>query len=92
MCWNGTRVAAEQQRAADAGGEGDHPGGDAGRDDDQAERADAEAGHERGGDHLAAGIERREQVEREAEPDARRGPTTSPTISHCGTWRPERPT
>ena len=62
-------VAADQQRAADPRGERDHPRGDAWRNDDEAERADAEAGHDRGGDDLAARIERREQVERKAEPD-----------------------
>ena len=55
MCWNGTRVAAEQQGDAEPGGEDRHPGRDAGRDDDQAERGDAEAGHDRRGDDLAGG-------------------------------------
>ena len=33
---------------------------------------DAEAGHQRRGDHLACRVERREQVERQAEPQAAR--------------------
>ena len=64
------RVTAEDDRNADARGEGRHPRGDAGRDDDQAERADSEAGHQRRGDDLAAGRKRREHVERKAEPQA----------------------
>ena len=48
------RVAAEQERAGDTAGEGDHPRVRARRNHDQAERADAEPGHDRGGDHLGA--------------------------------------
>ena len=65
-------VPLDQQRSAHAYGEGDHPGRDAGRHDDQAERGDAEAGHDRGGDDLGTGIERREEIERQAEPEAAR--------------------
>ena len=39
-------VAPEKEGDADAAGEGRHPGGDASRDDDQAERTDAKAGHQ----------------------------------------------
>ena len=60
----GHGVAAEHQRAADADGEGDHPRHRALRHDDEAEAADAKAGHYRGGDDLRAGIERREEIER----------------------------
>ena len=64
MCWNGTvwrpissapptpAVKATIQAVAQA------------RNNDQAERADAEAGHDRGGDHLRARIEWREEVKR----------------------------
>ena len=57
----GNGVAAKHQRAADAEREADHPGHRALRDDDEAEAADAEAGHDRGGDDLRAGIERAER-------------------------------
>ena len=49
----GNGVAGKQKRPADAASKGDHPGHRALRDDDEAEAADAKAGHDRGGDDLA---------------------------------------
>ena len=93
MCWNGTVWRPMQQRAADTAGEGDHPGGRARRNDDEAERADAEPGHDRGGDDLASpGSSDGKQVQRQAEPDERRGQRRRRPSVHIGTRRPERPT
>ncbi len=64
-------VAGENQRSAHAQGKADHPGGRTRRDYDQAERADAKARHDRGGDDLSARIEGRKQIERKAQPDRR---------------------
>ncbi len=64
-------VATDQQRADDAPGEGNQPGGRAGRNHDQAQGPDAETGHDRGGNHLRARIEHWKAIKRNAEPDRR---------------------
>jgi hypothetical protein len=69
LCRNA--VTAERQRAADGGGEGDHPGHCALRDDHEAEARHAHSRHHGCGDHLGARIEAWEKVERQ--PEERRG-------------------
>ena len=86
------RMAPDEERTADAGGEGHHPCGDAGRNDDQSKRGNAEPGHDRGGDHLRRRIHVREEVQAAAESQTTARTATSPTNIHIGTLRPERPT
>ncbi len=65
---DGQAVPAEEQCGADAGGEGGHPGLGALRDDDEAERADAETGHQRRGDDLRVRADRGVGADGKAEP------------------------
>src|SRR3954452_21963415 len=60
-------VTSEEERAADARSEGDHPRHRALRNDHQPESGDAKPGHDRSGDNLRAGIELREEIEGHAE-------------------------
>ena len=67
----GNGVAGDEQSADDAGGEDHHPGGNAGGNDDQPERRDPKARHQRSREQLRSGAKGREQVKRKRQPDER---------------------